>query len=119
MLSPLAGCGGGVLDPQGPIGSANRQILLNAVSIMLVIVVTTILMALAFAWWFRASNTKAVYQPSFTYSGRVELLVWACPILIIIFLGGVIWAGSHDLDPAEPIASKTKPVQVQVVSLDW
>ena len=119
VLLPLAGCGTGVLDPQGPIGAANRLILLNALAIMLVIVVPTILMALAFAWWYRASNTRAVYRPDFTYSGRVEVLVWSCPILIIIFLGGVIWAGSHDLDPAEPIPAKTKPIEVQAVSLDW
>ena len=37
----LAGCSGGVLQPQGPIGAANIQILLNALGIMLVIVVPT------------------------------------------------------------------------------
>jgi cytochrome o ubiquinol oxidase subunit 2 len=31
----------------------------------------------------------------------------------------VIWIGSHDLDPAVPIVSNQKPIDVQVVSLDW
>jgi cytochrome o ubiquinol oxidase subunit II len=31
----------------------------------------------------------------------------------------VIWIGSHDLDPFKPISSPEKPVEVQVVSLDW
>ena len=39
LLLPLAGCSGGVLDPQGPIGAANTKILLNALGIMLVIAV--------------------------------------------------------------------------------
>lgn len=119
LLLLLAGCSGGVLEPRGPIGAANKQILLNALGIMLVIVVPTIVGILAFAWWFRASNTRARYQPSFVYSGRIELIVWAIPLLVILFLGGVIWIGAHALDPFEPIESQEKPVEVQVVSLDW
>jgi cytochrome o ubiquinol oxidase subunit II len=115
----LAGCSGGVLEPQGPIGAANTQILLNALAIMLVIVVPTIIGVLVFAWWFRASNTQARYQPGFVYSGRIELIVWAIPLLVIVFLGGVIWIGAHALDPFKPIETQEKPLEVQVVSLDW
>jgi cytochrome o ubiquinol oxidase subunit II len=119
ILLALSNCSGGVLDPQGPIGAANAKILLNALGIMLVIVVPTIIAILIFAWWFRASNTRASYRPDFVYSGGIETVVWGIPILTIMFLGGVIWIGSHDLDPFKPIASPEKPVEVQVVSLDW
>ncbi|MBO0734436.1 MAG: ubiquinol oxidase subunit II [Methylocapsa sp.] len=115
----LAGCAGGVLDPQGPVGAANAKILLDALGAMLLVVIPTIAAALAFAWWFRASNTRARYQPGFVYSGRLELVVWAIPILIVNFLGGVIWFGAHDLDPFRPIAGQKDPLQVQVVALDW
>ncbi len=115
----LVGCSGGVLDPQGPIGKADRQIMLNALAIMLVIVLPTIAAAVAFAWWFRASNVHARRQPHWVYSGRLELLVWSIPLLTILFLSGVIWVGSHRLDPYRPIASAAHPVEVQVVSLDW
>src|SRR5687768_1364324 len=94
----LAGCAGGVLDPQGPVGAGNRTILLNSLAVMLVIVVPTIVAALWFAWWFRASNTRAKYDPGFTYSGRIELIVWSIPTLTILFLGGLIYYGSHQLD---------------------
>jgi cytochrome o ubiquinol oxidase subunit 2 len=119
VLVSLSGCSGGVLDPQGPIGGANAKILLNALGIMLVIVVPTIIAILLFAWWFRASNTRARYRPDFVYSGGIELVVWGIPILVIMFLGGVIWIGSHQLDPFKPIDSPDKPTEVQVVSLDW
>ena len=33
--------------------------------------------------------------------------------------GGIIWIGSHELDPARPLASEIRPLEVQVVSLDW
>jgi cytochrome o ubiquinol oxidase subunit 2 len=119
VLFSVSGCSGGVLDPQGPIGAADAKILLNALAIMLVIVVPTIIATLVFGWWFRASNTQARYRPDFVYSGSIELVVWGIPILVIMFLGGVIWIGSHDLDPYKPITSPHKPTEVQVVSLDW
>jgi cytochrome o ubiquinol oxidase subunit 2 len=119
----LAGCSGGVLDPQGPIGAANAQITLDALAIMLVIGVPTIAATFVFGWWFRPSNNRARYMPDWTYSGRIELVVWAIPLLTITFLGGLIWVGAHELDPYEPIASRAKPgdkpIEVQVVSLDW
>ena len=122
LLSPLvissSGCVG-ILDPRGPVGAAERLILFNSLAIMLSIVVPTILATLAFAWWFRASNTKAAYQPDFVYSGRIELIVWSIPVLTILLLGGIAWIGAHDLDPPKPLESQTKAMEVQVVSLDW
>jgi cytochrome o ubiquinol oxidase subunit 2 len=117
----LAGCGGpaSILAPEGPIASADLAILLNALVIMLVIVVPTILATLGVAWWYRAGNARAHYRPNFVYSGRVELIVWSIPIMVILFLGGVIWIGSHDLDPGQPIPSRQPPLEVQVVSLNW
>jgi len=121
-LLALAGCTGeGVLSPVGPIGAGERTILLNSLVIMLAIVIPTIIATLGFAWWFRAGNSKARYLPEWAYSGRVELVVWSIPILVILFLAGVIWVGSHDLDPAKPLpaAKNVRPIEVQVVSLDW
>jgi cytochrome o ubiquinol oxidase subunit II len=115
----VAPLGGGVLDPGGPVGAGNAQILVNALGIMLAIVIPTLLATLAFAWWFRASNKRAVYRPDWAYSGRLELIVWGIPLLVILFLSGVTWIGSHDLDPARPLAAQTKPLEIQVVSLDW
>jgi cytochrome o ubiquinol oxidase subunit II len=119
VLAPLlAGCTG-VLDPHGPVGESERLILLDSVAIMLAIVVPVILATIGFAWWFRASNTRATYLPDWAFSGHLELIVWAIPALVITFLGGIAWFGSHALDPFQPLPSKTKPVEVEVVSLDW
>jgi cytochrome o ubiquinol oxidase subunit II len=115
----LGGCSEGVLDPKGPIASAERLILFNSLGIMLAIVIPTILAILAVAIWFRASNERASYLPDFEYSGRLELLVWSIPAMTVLLVGGVAWVGAHDLDPGKPISSTVKPVNVQVVSLDW
>lgn len=108
-----------ILSPAGPVGAGDRIIMLDALVIMLAIVVPTMVATLAFAWWFRGSNARATYRPDFTYSGRLELLVWSIPTLVIFFLGGVIWIGSHKLDPFAPLASRTKPLDIDVVALDW
>src|SRR5712675_349314 len=115
----LGGCTDGVLDPKGPIALAERQILLNALGIMLAIVIPVILATIGVAFWFRASNRRASYLPDFEYSGRLELLVWSIPAMTVLLVGGVAWVGAHDLDPRKPISSSVKPVTVQVVSLDW
>jgi cytochrome o ubiquinol oxidase subunit II len=115
----LAGCHAAVLSPAGPVSEAERTILLDALAIMLAIVIPTILATLAFAWWFRASNTHAQRSPHWAYSGRIELIVWSIPALVVFFLGGIAWIGSHELDPAQPLSSSAKPLEIQVVSLDW
>ena len=115
----LSACKDSILAPQGPIGAAEKSILIDSIGIMLAIVAPTILAIFSFAWWFRASNTRARHLPEWSYSGRIELVVWAIPALVVMLLAGVAWIGSHDLDPAKPIASSQKPLEVQVVSLDW
>jgi cytochrome o ubiquinol oxidase subunit 2 len=118
-LVGLAACQPAVLDPQGIVGAAQKTILIDSLAIMLAIVVPTIVATLACAWWYRASNGRARYLPDWAYSGQLELIVWAIPLLTIMLLGGVAWVGSHDLDPARPLPSKDPPLDVQVVSLDW
>ena len=108
-----------ILDPQGPIGAADTAILIDSVAIMLAIVLPTIVAIFAFAFWFRASNTKARYLPNWEYSGRIELVVWSVPALTIILLGGVAWIGAHQLDPAKAVEGSAKPLTIQAVSLDW
>jgi cytochrome o ubiquinol oxidase subunit II len=118
-VATLGGCTDGVLDPKGPVALAERQILLNALGIMLAIVIPVILATLGVAFWFRASNERARYRPNFKYSGRLEMLVWSIPAMTVFLVGGVAWVGSHDLSPRKPIASTVKPLRVQVASLDW
>jgi cytochrome o ubiquinol oxidase subunit 2 len=116
-----SGCDRGILNPVGPVGSAEKQILINSTAIMLAIVIPTMIATVAVAWWFRAGNRKAVYRPDWEYSGAVEMVVWAIPALTVLLLGGIAWIGAHDLDPAKPLPAATPQnhLDVQVVSLDW
>jgi cytochrome o ubiquinol oxidase subunit 2 len=115
---PLAGCEPGVLNPAGAVAGSEKLILLDSLAIMLALVVPVIIATLAFAWWFRAGNVRAKRRPDWAYSGRLELLVWSVPALIVIFVAGLGWVGSHQLDPARPLAGAA-PLRVEVVAFDW
>jgi cytochrome o ubiquinol oxidase subunit 2 len=115
----VAGCNRGIMDPVGPVGVAEKQILINSTAIMLAIVIPTIIATFAFAWWFRRGNKRATYRPDWEYSGAIEMVVWSIPALTIILLGGITWIGSHDLEPSKPLSSASAPLKVEVVSLDW
>ncbi len=105
----LSGCSTAVLNPAGPIGGANRVILLDSLAIMLAIVIPTILATLGVRLVVPGfEHQRANVCRTSTYSGRIELIVWSIPLLTILLLGGVDWVGSHDLDPAKPIASPNK-----------
>jgi cytochrome o ubiquinol oxidase subunit 2 len=128
LLRSLIGCAAvlvsscqqtGVLDPQGPIASAQLLLLINSTAIMLVVVVPVILATLGFAWWYRSSNPRASRAWDEAYEGRIEFVTWSIPALIVILLGGVIWIGSHQLDPRAPIPANGDPLRVNVVALDW
>jgi cytochrome o ubiquinol oxidase subunit II len=115
----LTGCSSGVLNPQGPVGVDEKIILFDATTIMLAVVIPVIICTLAFAWWFRARNERARRRPDWEYSGRIEFVTWSIPAMIVMFLGGIAWIGSHDLDPHKPLRSSVKPVEIEVISLDW
>jgi cytochrome o ubiquinol oxidase subunit II len=118
-LISLSACHSPVLSPAGPVGEGERSVLLDSLTIMLAIVVPTIVAILAFAYWFRVSNTRARHLPEWAYSGQLELIVWSIPALFVFFLGGIAWISAHLLDPAQPLKSNAEPLEVEVVSLDW
>ena len=116
----LGGCSELVLlDPKGPIGETERFVILFAFGLMLLVVIPVIIMAFWFPWRYRAGNKRSDYAPKWSYSGKIELVVWLVPAIIITILSILIWNTTHQLDPYKPIMSAAAPVKVQAVSLDW
>ena len=76
-------------------------------------------MIVSFAWKYRASNTKADYQPKWAHSTAIEVVVWTVPCIIVAILAVITWRSTHALDPYKPLVSEHKPVTIEVVSLDW
>src|ERR1700756_4167418 len=128
LLAGLAGCKMVVMDPAGDVASQQRDLILLSTGLMLLIIVPVIAMTLFFAWKYRASNNSATYDPEWSHSTKIEIAVWGAPLAIILVLGMVTWISSHKLDrhrpldriaPQRPIAAGVKPLEVDVVALDW
>ncbi|MEI4259974.1 MAG: ubiquinol oxidase subunit II [Candidatus Dasytiphilus stammeri] len=116
----LSGCQIDLLDPKGEIGIEQRRLILTALGVMLLVVIPAIIMVIAFSIKYRQSNTTAKYSPSWGHSYKIEAVVWALPILIIIFLGIKTWKTTHLLDPNKPIHyNNINPLTIEVVSMDW
>jgi cytochrome o ubiquinol oxidase subunit II len=107
-----------VLNPKGPIADAERGLLIDAFTVMMIVVVPVILMAFLFAWRYRAGR-NARYEPNWSYSAKVDAVVWSVPALIVIAVAVLLWRSTHKLDPYREIASSTPPLDVQVVAQDW
>ena len=115
----LGGCQLALLQPEGPIGAQEKSIIILATCLMLIVVVPVIGMTLAFAWRYRASNRNAAFTPDWAHSNAIEAVVWVVPCLIVATLGYVTWTSTHKLDPYRQIVAAAKPIDVEVVSLDW
>ncbi|MGF6484249.1 ubiquinol oxidase subunit II [Paraburkholderia sp. JPY419] len=120
LMLLLSGCSNlDILNPKGSVGLAERDLIATSVWAMLIVVVPVILMTLFFAWRYRASNRNAEYKPGWTHSTAIEVVVWTIPALIILFLAVLTWKSTHELDPYRPLESQIKPINVEVVALDW
>jgi len=115
----LAGCNMTLLDPKGQVGVDIKGIILIATWLMLLVVVPVIVLTLVFAWKYRATNTAARYEPDWSHSTKIEVVVWLIPCIIIAVLGSITWKSSHDLDPYKPLESNVKPITVEAVALNW
>jgi cytochrome o ubiquinol oxidase subunit 2 len=124
----LGGCDMVVMNPAGDVALQQRDLILVATGLMLLVIVPVIALTVLFAWRYRANNKDAKYEPDWDHSTQLELVIWAIPLLIIIVLGAVTWVSTHVLDPYRPIerlgpgrliAKDVRPLEVQVVALDW
>lgn len=108
-----------LLNPQGFIALEQKNLIIVATLLMLIVVIPVFILTFTFAWRYRASNTKAKYAPDWSNNSILELIWWAIPLVIIIALAIIIWQSSNALDPFRALQSRKKPLTIQVVALQW
>ncbi|MGA7489076.1 MAG: ubiquinol oxidase subunit II [Xanthobacteraceae bacterium] len=116
------GCGlirAPVVDPKGPIALAERDLMVTAFLLMLVVLIPVFIMAFLFARRYRASNRNARYSPDWSYSAGMDAVIWLVPALIVTALGVLLWSNVHKLDPYRAIDPTVRPLEVEVVAQDW
>jgi cytochrome o ubiquinol oxidase subunit 2 len=128
LLAALGGCNFVVMSPSGDVAVQQRDLVVVSTALMLLVIVPVMALIVFFAWRYRASNKQARYEPDWDHSIGLELVIWAVPLLIIVCLGAVTWMGTHLLDPyrqldriaaGQPVPETAKPLEVEVVALDW
>lgn len=100
---PLAACKAEVLAPAGDVAARQRDLLVMSTLLMLIIIIPVMALTVWFALKYRAKNRTADYAPDWDHSTKLELVIWAAPLLIVISLGALTWVGTHLLDPYRPL----------------
>jgi len=115
----LTSCKVAVFDTKGPIAEQQKDLIFTSVWLMLIVVIPVIILTLFFAYKYRESNKSAKYTPDYDQNHTIEVIWWTVPIIIVTILAVITWNSSHSLDPYKPLESKEKPIEIQVVALDW
>lgn len=108
-----------LLQPAGDVGQQQTDLLIFSLVLSLVIIVPVFSLTLFIAIRYREGNKKAAYRPNWSHSKVLETIWWGIPIILIAFLGVIIWQSSHALDPKKALESDQPPLKVQVVALQW
>lgn len=108
-----------VLNSKGMVAHQERDLMVFTVALGLLVVLPVLVMTFFIAWKYREGNHKAKYSPEWDHNVLYETLWWGIPTLIIVVLSVITWNSSHALDPHNPLKTAAKPLNVQVVALDW
>jgi len=117
-----------VMNPTGDIAIQERNLILIATGLMLLVIVPVIALTIIFALRYRKGRNPHAYDPHFDHSTKIELVIWTVPLAIIACLGVITWTSTHKLDPfrpldrisaTRPLPDNVKPLDIQVVAMDW
>lgn len=119
----LSGCSSEqyiVMDPKGPIGESQKDLIWITTILCAAIVVPVLVLTGIIAYRYRdRKGSKAAYTPEWEHSTKLETIWWGIPIVVIIALALVTAKYTYALEPSKPIESAKETMTIQVTSLDW
>lgn len=115
----LQGTDVALFSPKGLVAGGQHKLIVYSAGVMLAFAIPTVLLFYFFAWKYRASNTKATYNPNISHGKLFIIGLWVIPIVIVMMLAGVMWPATHLLEPHKTISASTKPLTIQVIALRW
>lgn len=122
MAVMLTGCGEQfiVLDPKGPIGESQKDLIYITALLCFIILVPVLILTAFIIWRYRdKKGNKAPYKPYWEHSTKLEVMWWGIPIVIIAILGIITVKYTYDLEPSKPIVSEKEAITIEATSLDW
>ncbi len=108
-----------VMNPKGLIAEKQKRLIIVSTALMCLVVIPVFIMMPLFYWKYREQNKGAKYHPDWGHSTIAEIVWWGVPCLMIVALGILTWTSTHELDPYKTIVNGKKPLNIQVLALDW
>lgn len=109
----------GVLEPKGFIGEKEKDLIITASLLMLIVAIPVFFMTVFFAWHYREGTGKGKHTPDWEHNTLAECFWWGVPLAIIACLAVITYKSSKELSPFKPIESDKKPLVIQAVALQW
>ena len=109
-----------VLNPKGEIAEKQRNLIVFSILLISTIVIPVFSLLVFISLRYReGSKHTGAYRPNWDSNKIIETIWWGIPCVIIIILGAVTWRTSHELDTYKTLASNVRPIEIQVVALQW
>ncbi len=110
--------------PAGPLSAADLRFTILDVAVMLGIIIPTAVMTTYFLLRYRKTRASAAYDPHWSHSNLIEIVVWTIPVLTVALLGYESYKGTYAVNPYDPRMIKTvapgrAPLAVDVITTDW
>ncbi|MEB8603762.1 ubiquinol oxidase subunit II, partial [Acidithiobacillus ferriphilus] len=101
----LDGCAGNpywIFDPKGLMADTSLFYLLVDVGIMGTIVGLTALLVVWFMWRYQKGKNRGKYDPVWSHSNTIEVVVWGIPIIAVGVLSYFAVVGTFEINPYNP-----------------
>jgi cytochrome o ubiquinol oxidase subunit 2 len=108
-----------VTHPKGIVAQRQLDLIITNIILMLLILVPTLIFILAMAWKYRGDNAQAKHDPNYKLKVAGQAMLWIIPSIIVAVMAPITWKATHALDPYKPLESNVKPLQIQVVAINW
>lgn len=108
-----------LFNPKGIIAHEQHSLMMFTVVVLLAIAIPTMCFLFYVAWKYRETSPKAIKAPATTKSKSLFMGIWLLPTAVMIIIASAMWPATHKLAPQKQIASSTKPLTIQVISLRW
>lgn len=119
VLSSLASAPS-LFAPVGSVARADGALGVLGVLLMSIVVIPVFGLLAFVIFRYRQTNHRAPYTPDWESARILEILIWGVPALIVLALGGIVWARTHMLDPGRQLPGATvHPYEIDVIAMDW
>lgn len=112
-----------LFNPVSHIAHVEYWATLFEFGIMCIIIVPVTILIAFFIWRYR-KGANAAYDPDWSHSLALEILVWGVPLVIVVICGIFSIRTIHAVDPYAPhLLAKAEaaqpPLEINVITTDW